>query len=298
MKIPVYLITGFLGSGKTTLIKHLLETYASDKKLAIIQNEFAAHNLDGQELKENSNREFDLLEVNNGSVFCVCLLSDFVKSFDTFITEYQPDIVLFEASGLSDPTSVGEILGSPVLKDKIFLANSICIVDVSHFLKLEQMQQRMVHQVQMADKIILNKIDRTEDYTEVEHKVKRLNPFAQLLPTSYCNVSVRELFQEIPKGFKLLPKSLGQPDIQTVVFKTTRAIKASSAEIFLKLVSEKSIRIKGFILLDDKSIKAVQYSGKVLELKDVHRKIIQTELVIMGFEINLKEVKELYFQTL
>ena len=203
-KIPVYIITGFLGSGKTTLIKHLLNNYSLDKKLAIVQNEFAPYNLDGLELREKATRDFNLLEVNNGSVFCVCLLSDFIKSFNSFINTCKPDIVLFEASGLSDPTSVGEIFSSSVLKDKIYLADSICIVDVTNFLKLEKMQQRMIHQVQMADKIILNKTDLSKEFKDVEIKVKKLNPFAKLLAASHCKVETQNLFQELQKGFKII----------------------------------------------------------------------------------------------
>ena len=295
-KIPVYIITGFLGSGKTTLIKQLLANYANDKKLAIVQNEFAPHNLDGQELKESTGREFNLLEVNNGSVFCVCLLSDFVKSFNLFIDEYKPDIVFFEASGLSDPTSVGEIFGSSILKEKVYLADSICIVDVTNFFKLEKMQQRMVHQVQMADKIILNKTDLVEKDKEIEvkTKVKSLNPFAKLLPAKYCQVNIEKLFQEIPRGFKMIPESLGKPDIQSIVFKSTKALPLASKENFLKALSEKMIRIKGFIYLDNGNTIAVQFSGSNLEVKEVNRTIKQTELVAMGFEITFEEVKKLY----
>ena len=297
-KIPVYIITGFLGSGKTTLLKHLLSNYSKDKKLAIVQNEFAPHNLDGQELKESSTREFNLLEVNNGSVFCVCLLSDFVKSFNTFIDNYKPDIVLFEASGLSDPTSVGEIFGSSILKDKIYLVDSICIVDVTNFLKLEKMQQRMVHQVQMADKIILNKTDLSKDYQEVEISVKKINPFAKILNSSYCEVETEELFQEIAKGFKIVPKSLGKPEIQSIVFKTSKAITASSAIILLEALCQKMIRVKGFLLLDNGRTIAVQFSGNTLETKDIDRTIKQTELVAMGFEMTYEEVKGLYLSSI
>ena len=235
-----------------------------------------------------------MLEVNNGSVFCVCLLSDFVKSFNSFIDEYQPDIVLFEASGLSDPTSVGEIFGSAVLKDKIYLADSICIVDVSNFLKLEKMQQRMVHQVQMADKIILNKTDLLKNYQEVEAMVKKINPFAKFHQSEYCKVKIEELFQETSKRFKLIPKSLGKPDIQSFVFKSTKALSASSVEKFLKELSLKMIRVKGYLILDNGKTIAVQFSGNNLELQEVERTIKQTELVAMGFETNYEEVKKLY----
>ena len=73
MIIPFYLITGFLGSGKTTLLKYLLNHVGSRYRIAVIQNEFAPTGMDGMELKRES-PDFKLLEINNGSVFCVCQL--------------------------------------------------------------------------------------------------------------------------------------------------------------------------------------------------------------------------------
>ena len=83
-KIPFYLVTGFLGSGKTTLIKQFIERYADSKKIAIIQNEYAEVNIDSRELKLTG-KSFELLEMNNGSVFCVCLLGSFIHSLADFI---------------------------------------------------------------------------------------------------------------------------------------------------------------------------------------------------------------------
>ena len=104
MKITsVFLITGFLGSGKTTFLTQAIRFYNGKKKIGVIQNEFAPANLDGKELIRTVDQKFDLLEINNGSAFCVCLLSDFLSSLEQFITQYQPDILFIEASGLSDP---------------------------------------------------------------------------------------------------------------------------------------------------------------------------------------------------
>jgi G3E family GTPase len=104
-KIPFYLVTGFLGSGKTTLLKAYLEKYSDSRKIAIIQNEFAEVNIDSREL-QRTGKSFDILEMNNGSVFCVCLLGDFVHSLHDFIQQHNPEVIILEASGLSDPISL------------------------------------------------------------------------------------------------------------------------------------------------------------------------------------------------
>ena len=110
-KIPFHIISGFLGSGKTTFLKRILEQYSGEKKIGIIQNEFAPANIDGVELRK-SGKDFNLLEINNGSVFCVCLLGDFVSSLEKFVDEYHPDDIIIEASGLSDTTSISEIIAA------------------------------------------------------------------------------------------------------------------------------------------------------------------------------------------
>ena len=72
-KIPFHIISGFLGSGKTTFLKRVIAKYGGQVNVGIIQNEFAPSNIDGAELRKSGN-DFHLLEINNGSVFCVCLL--------------------------------------------------------------------------------------------------------------------------------------------------------------------------------------------------------------------------------
>jgi G3E family GTPase len=149
-----------LGSGKTTFLKKIIREYSGTYRLGIIQNEFAPSNIDGEELKQ-SNCEFSLLEINNGSVFCVCLLTDFARSLEKFINSCSPEIIIMEASGLSDTTSVSEILSSGNLKEKIVLASNWCIVDALNFSKTGFMKQRVSHQLRMADVVVINKTDLT-----------------------------------------------------------------------------------------------------------------------------------------
>ena len=82
--IPMQLVTGFLGSGKTTFLKNYLDEFSGSRKIGIIQNEFSEVNIDTLEIQQNK-PGFEILEVNNGSVFCVCLLGSFVDSLAAFI---------------------------------------------------------------------------------------------------------------------------------------------------------------------------------------------------------------------
>ena len=113
--IPFFLVTGFLGSGKTTFLKTIINNNINERKIAIIQNEFAPANIDGEDLKQLG-KPFDILEINNGSVFCVCLLGEFITALKAFIETENPDLVILESSGLSDPIAISEILQSEKIK--------------------------------------------------------------------------------------------------------------------------------------------------------------------------------------
>ena len=91
-KIPLVLITGFLGSGKTSLLRQILHSAGKSGKVAIVQNEFAPGRVDSAEL-ESTGVKFNLLEINNGSVFCAGLLDDFISRLEEFIQLYKPQII-------------------------------------------------------------------------------------------------------------------------------------------------------------------------------------------------------------
>ncbi|MCD6354609.1 MAG: hypothetical protein J7L95_03580 [Prolixibacteraceae bacterium] len=126
-----------------------------------------------------------MMEINNGSVFCVCLLGDFVRSLEKFIDEYKPDILIIEASGFADTTSITEIISAGSLAEKIFQAANWCIVDALNFSKAGIMQQRVVHQLRMADIAVINKTDLVEkaEIGSLRQEIKKINPFTDIIET-------------------------------------------------------------------------------------------------------------------
>lgn len=101
----LYLITGFLGAGKTTFLKQFMKQFSSER-MHIIVNEFGKEGIDGELLSELG---IALDEINNGSIFCSCRLDKFENVLQQVLQE-KPDVIIVEASGLSDPTNVKKIL--------------------------------------------------------------------------------------------------------------------------------------------------------------------------------------------
>lgn len=288
-KIPFHIISGFLGSGKTTFLKRIIEKYAGEYKIGIIQNEFAPANIDGAELKY-SGKAFQLLEINNGSVFCVCLLGNFVRSLEKFIDEHQPEILIIEASGLSDTTSISEVVSSGSLAEKIYLASNWCIVDAVNFNKSGLMKQRVMHQLRMADFVVINKTDLIENNIEnLRIEIKKSNPFAKILESAFCNFDFELGKTAINKFYFGEIKSLPRPSVNSMVIKSSRKISLHSLESFLNNWSSKAYRIKGFVNLKEKKTVAVQCTFNLVEIIEIENNFHPTELIAITDQFTLHD---------
>jgi G3E family GTPase len=280
--IPMQLVTGFLGSGKTTFLKNYLDEFSGSRKIGIVQNEFSDVNIDGKELKQKESG-FEILEVNNGSVFCVCLLGSFVDSLAAFIDQVQPDEIILEASGMSDPLSVGQILQSPKLRLKVFLDRVWCVVDALNFRKISGLQTRVNHQIRMADVLVVNKIDLVDSETDgLVQIIKKLNPFAAIEITAFARLD----FNRHKPALKFFRDSQspenGRPDLESQVVKSNRMISPEKLREFLEQIKQGCVRSKGYIKLDSGKKIFLQGSFDRFELCAVDFFAAPTEIVIIG----------------
>ena len=293
-KIPFYLVTGFLGSGKTTLIKHFIGRYADSKKIGVIQNEYADTNIDSRELKQTG-KSFELLEINNGSVFCVCLLGTFVHSLSDFILLHQPDLVILEASGLSDPISISQIIAASTLRNLVWLAHTYTIVDAMNFQKTIERVGRNTHQIRVADTIVLNKCDlAVESIPEIKSKLLIINPFAKVVATSYGNiVFLTESAFHLPVSVMGAEQNAdaGRPDVGSAVIKLMKPISAENLDLFIRKYSMITYRMKGYVNTANGAV-AVQTSFEHIEIKPVPDNPYHTEMVILGPGIDQKIVQQ------
>jgi len=292
-KIPFYLVTGFLGSGKTTFIKQFIGRYADSKKIGVIQNEYADTNIDSRELKQTG-KSFELLEMNNGSVFCVCLLGSFVHSLADFIHQHQPDLVILEASGLSDPISISQIISTSALRNLVWLAHTYTIVDAMNFQKTIERVGRNTHQIRVADTIVLNKCDlAVESIPEIKSKLLIINPFAKVVATSYGNiVFLTESAFHLPVSVMGAEQNAdaGRPDVGSAVIKLIKPISAENLDLFIRKYCLISYRMKGYVNTTDGSV-AVQTSFEHIDIKPVPDNPYHTEMVIIGPGIDQKIVQ-------
>jgi G3E family GTPase len=192
---PLTLVTGFLGAGKTSLLRHLLTwraTQARRPTLAVIINEFATLGLDAVQLPAGDHHVWEL---NRGSIFCVCLRTDFIALLERIIREICPDEIWVEATGVADVGEVFKMLSVPTLRTAVYLRTHVCVVDPGTIMKVVHTLRAAREQVRLADVIILNKIDTATPalLAAVTAQVRTLNAHAPLVHAVRSEVDVAGL---------------------------------------------------------------------------------------------------------
>lgn len=301
-KIPFFLVTGFLGAGKTSFLKRVLNSFADHKRLAIIQNEFAPASIDGIDLQQ-TDKPFEILEINKGSVFCVCLLSDFVLSLAEFVAEHQPDALFLEASGLADPVSIAQMLESPRLQEHLYLSHIWCLIDLPNYQRIKGLQVRVEHQIQIADTLILNKKDRfSGNLSDIKDHLAKLNPYAKMLLTSFADIAIDDLFEKESNPLVLRQKdkysgleSKARPEhVKVKILKTARLIRPEDFHAFLATIPDGLLRMKGFLQTTTSDCYALQYIYGQTDYKCIESYPSPTLLIAMGNEFAINELSDLF----
>jgi len=191
-KIPVTIITGFLGAGKTTLINNLIKEYP-EKKFAIIENEFGEIGLDGSFI---IGADENIFELSNGCI-CCSLNNDFYELINKLLTgNYDFNHLLIETTGIADPISiVNAFLSDYEIIERFAIDSVICLVDAVNIEDLINSEPEVRKQLAIADIILLNKVDlvRTGYSDELKDRMQEFNQLARIYPTSKADISQVEI---------------------------------------------------------------------------------------------------------
>lgn len=301
-RIPCIVVTGFLGSGKTTLLKNLLDRWPEGIRMGLVQNEFAASGCDAEALRTSA-RPFELMEINGGSVFCVCRLGIFVEQLTAFVQQRKPDVVMVEASGLSDPLAVTEVLTSGELSRHIRLQQVWAVVDSLNYLRMEKLMSTIRHQILVADTVLLNKTDLVAEpgLKALREHIGRLNPLAQIVETSYCDADPGWLFDvamrntpghrksgHIQREVRKAGRGHLRPDVGVGILRTGFRITESALWNFLRDESNNTYRIKGLAAISDGRMLSVQTCPGQVFIGDSGQKPGRTELVAIGPDLDIR----------
>lgn len=219
-KIPATVITGFLGAGKTSLIRNLIEN-ANGKKLALIINEFGDLGVDGEVLKGCGNEnctEEDIVELANGCICCT-VADDFLPTIQSLLDrDEKPDHIIVETSGLALPKPLVRAFGWPEVRTQVTVDGVVTVIDgpayrdglfasdpeqvqaqreadenLDHDSPLEELFE---DQLNCADLILLNKSDMMEDgelSDTLEDIQGQIRPSVKIVKTRHAQIDANVL---------------------------------------------------------------------------------------------------------
>lgn len=304
--LPVTVLTGFLGAGKTTLINHLLQSHP-DERIAIVENEFGSVGVDGGLLNRQGNVE--VIEITNGCVCCSVrgelteALHDLLARRDS--GELNFDRLILETTGLADPAPVIQtFFVDDILRERLLLDAVITLVDGEHA-QIQLNEHRVaVSQVGFADRLILTKLDRIDE-NEKEQLIDRLRKinaraqfcearFGKLNKEDWINIQAFNLDESmnVDKAFikKIVAPSPLSPTSVNAVKKSDTLLPQSwnddiSSDVFIG--GDMDIKRIGAFMekaIEEYGNDMLRYKGVISVAGEPRRLIVQGVHRVVGFD--------------
>ena len=215
--VPITLITGYLGSGKTTLINHILKN-SKGHKMAVIVNDIGEVNIDAELIAKDgivTSQDDNLVPLQNGCICCT-LKEDLIKQLADLVNSERFDHILIEASGICEPVPIAQTIcymedefkrrGLPKfyyldaiisvtdalrLKDEFGLGESLTKATRGE----EDLENLVIQQIEFCDIVLLNKASELnkEEMRRLKMTIRALQESAEIIETDYCNIDVDDL---------------------------------------------------------------------------------------------------------
>jgi G3E family GTPase len=188
----VLLITGFLGSGKTTFLNRIINNFPSDLKLTVLMNEFGEIGIDGTLVE---GEDIDMMEISRGSIFCVCVKTDFIKGLYELNAKTKPDVLIIESTGVANPSDLKRDLQLPIFNNRFDFAEQFCIIDTAHFLEAFATFASVEKQLATSTVFVLNKTDTVDRnmLERVKEVVREHHPDPHFFETTFANIPLASL---------------------------------------------------------------------------------------------------------
>jgi len=197
--IPVIIITGFLGAGKSTLIRNLLSE-KHGKRIAVIMNEIGPSSGVDKAILYDKEQQLseEWLEIENGCLCCTAKNDVFLAIESLVIRRPDVDLIVIETSGAADPSAlVQKLWVDEALQSKLYFDGCICVYDPVLTLglskNLDDYYQDAARQIALADLIIVNKAEDDTDPEATRSVLTLINPTAKIAHTVYSNIKLEKL---------------------------------------------------------------------------------------------------------
>ncbi|MBO5348404.1 MAG: GTP-binding protein [Clostridia bacterium] len=231
--VPITLLTGYLGAGKTTLINHVLNNQQG-YKVAVIVNDIGEINIDASLIAKGGivqEEDSSLVPLSNGCICCT-LKVDLMQQIVDIIKTKKFDYILIEASGICEPLPIAQTITVLSEQTEEYGLPKICrldnVVTVVDSLRLrdefncgdnlvkeeiddEDIENLLIQQIEFCNKIILNKVDEIskDELNKVKAIIKKLQPKAEIIETNYGKVDVNKILDTNSFNFEEASMSAG-----------------------------------------------------------------------------------------
>jgi len=300
-RIPVSVIGGFLGAGKTTLVNHLVRSQT--RRFGVIVNEFGETSIDGS-LIENVDTD-GIAELSNGCLCCVGR-EDLVSALFKLIgRKEQPDHILIELSGLADPVPVAQTVLDPFTRTRFELDSIIGVADARNLERTLRDGPEGAVQLAYASTVVLNKTDLAtpEQTAEALQLIRTINPLCQVYQATQARVSPETLLHQRAFDPDWKPQDhhhLHMPQVKTFTLTAERPLARHKVNEFIDhyLISRPDavLRAKGFLSVKgfDQQI-LFQSVREIFSLEQSKEPAsAQSRLVVIGRGLNQLEYNEAF----
>jgi len=261
--IPMTVIGGFLGSGKTSLLNHILNN-SQDKRIAVLVNDFGEINIDA---KLVVSVEGETISLANGSICCV-IREDLLTEVLTLVQKSPPpEHIIIETSGVAMPSPVAETFLTPAAQGFVDVQNMIAVLDADLFMGNEDDQEQYrflaMEQIRVADLVVINKVDLAEPVRleSIRAQVKDVVPRARILETSFGEIPLDMIFDDrISEALAALgsESSTGEPVkdhhheemFTTWTYRSDEDWSFSALQLAVEHMPRDIFRAKGLVRLD------------------------------------------------
>ncbi|HWV67663.1 GTP-binding protein [Chitinophaga sp.] len=301
-RVKVYILTGFLGAGKTTVLNSLLQQFTGHNNI-VIENEFGKVNIDASLITEKIDR---LYELTSGCI-CCSLDNDLLEVLGTILQkEDRPEHVFIETTGIADVGNIIGMLLMPEVQRHYTLVSTICVADAENIFERLQQVPEAGKQLSCADVIIINKIKHLDipQLIYLSQQLEQMNPLAFITTSEDGAVSLKTLqFPEKPiTAAVAVPTPVKHPHkVNTVLFESPEAFDLNMLVFVLDFhfnaYPDQLYRIKGYIRVkDSRERMLVQSTGKYLHIQPAGEwgtVVPASALVFIGRELKTATIQRI-----